>query len=76
MHSGFSIYNTLCLLYMLIIHNAMSTLIHLSLMPLGCNLNICLGGSDSLEFVCSGSEAWIEVEPSTEDQAFLSEQAD
>jgi len=35
-----------------------------------------LGGPDSLGFVCSGLEAWIEVEPSTEDRAFLSEQAD
>jgi len=35
-----------------------------------------LGGPDSLGFVCSGSEAWIEVEPSTEDLAFLSGQAD
>ena len=41
MHSGFSIYNTSCPLYMFIMHNAISTLIHLSLMPLGCNLNIC-----------------------------------
>ena len=48
----------------------------LSLMPLGCNLIICLGGPNSLEFVCSGSEAWIEVEPSTEDQAYFLEQAD
>ena len=31
-------------------------------------------GNDSLEFVCSGSEPWIEVEPSVEDQAFLAEQ--
>ena len=46
------------------------------LLPLGCNLLYLLGGPDSLEFVCSGSEPWIEVEPSVEDQAFLSEQAD
>jgi len=45
-------------------------------MPLGIHLNICWGVSDSPGLVCSGSEAWIEVEPSTEDQTYLSEQAD
>jgi len=34
-----------------------------------------LGVSDSLELVCSGSEDWSEVEPSAEDQVYLSEQA-
>ena len=44
--------------------------------PLGINLNTHWGVSDSPELACSGSEAWIEVEPSTEVQACLSEQAD
>ena len=35
-----------------------------------------LGSSDSLELACLGSEVWIKVEPSAEDQAYLSEQAD
>jgi len=43
---------------------------------LGIHLNICWGVSDSLKLACSGSEAWIEAEPSTEDQAYLSAQAD
>ena len=33
------------------------------------------GASDSPGLACSGSEAWIEVEPSTEDQVYLSAQA-
>ena len=45
-------------------------------MTLGFYLHICWGVSDSPELACSGSEAWIEVEPSTEDQAYFSEQAD
>ena len=48
-------------------------LLSLSHLAVACSL---LGGPDSLGFVCSGPEAWIEVEPSTEDQAFLSEQVD
>ena len=44
--------------------------------PLGFNLNICWGVSDSPRLSCSGSEVWIEVEPSTKDQAYLSEQAE
>jgi len=35
-----------------------------------------LGVFDSLGLACSASEAWIEVEPSAEDQFYLSEQAD
>ena len=34
------------------------------------------GVSDSPEFACLDSKVWIEVEPSAEDQAYLSEQAD
>ena len=45
-------------------------------MPLGIHLSIRWGVSDSSRLACSGSEAWMEVEPSTEDQAYLSEQAD
>ena len=41
--------------------------------PLGFHLNICWGVSDSPGLACSGPEAWIEVEPSTKDQAYLSE---
>ena len=43
-------------------------------MILGIHLNICLGVSDSPK-LASDSEAWIKVEPSTENQAYLSEQA-
>ena len=45
-------------------------------MPLGINLNTRWEVSDSLGLACSSSKAWIEVEPSTEDQDYLSEQAD
>jgi len=72
----YSDFYSLCFHYLLIgIHYTVPTLIFLSLshLAVACSL---LGGPDSLGFVCSGSEAWIEVEPSTEDQAFLSEQAD
>jgi len=41
---------------------------------LGIHLNIRWGVSISPELACSGSETQIEVEPSTEDQAYLSEQ--
>jgi len=44
--------------------------------PLGFHLATRWGVSDSLELACSDSEAWIEVEPSAEDQAYLSKQAD
>ena len=49
-------------------------LIHVS-QPLGysCLLLTCL---DSLGFAYSDPEAWNEVEPSTEDQAYFSEQAE
>jgi len=49
---------------------------HVLYTSLGMHLNICWGVSDSPGLACSGSEAWIEVEPSTENQAYLSEQAD
>ena len=52
---------------------SISLLSSFSHLTVTCSL---LGGPDSLGFVCSGSEAWNEVEPSTEDQAYLSEQAD
>ena len=44
--------------------------------PLDIHLNIYWGVFDSSELACSGSEAWIEVEPSTKGQAYLSKQAD
>ena len=44
--------------------------------PLSIHLNICWGVSDSPELACSGSEGSIEAEPSTEDQAYPSAQAD
>jgi len=50
-----------------------SLLLSFSHLTVACSL---LGGPDSLGLVCSGSEAWNEVEPSTEDQAYLSEQAE
>ena len=65
-----------CFHYSLIdIHITVLTSLSLfySHLAIACSL---LGGPDSLGFVCSGSEACIEVEPSTEDQAYLSEQAD
>jgi len=45
-------------------------------MPLGFNLATRWGASDSAGLAYLGSEAWIEVEFSAEDQAYLSEQAD
>ena len=44
--------------------------------PLGIHLVTRWGVSDSLGLACLDSKAWIEVEPSAEDQAYLSEQAD
>ena len=44
--------------------------------PLGIHLDTHWKVSDSPGLACSDSEAWIEVEPSTEDQAYLSAQAD
>jgi len=45
-------------------------------MILDIHLNICWGVSDSPKLACSASKVWIKVEPSTEDQAYLSAQAD
>jgi len=42
-------------------------------MPLGIHLPTHWGVSVSPELACSDSEAWIEVEPSAKDQAYLSE---
>jgi len=44
--------------------------------PLGINVNTHCGVFDSPGLAYSGSEAWIEVEPSTEDQTYLSEKPD
>jgi len=41
--------------------------------PFGIHLATRRGASDSPGLVCLGSEAWTEVEPSAEDQAYLSE---
>ena len=43
--------------------------------PLGIHLDTRRGVSDSPGLACSGSDAWIEVDPYAEDQAYLSEQA-
>jgi len=43
-------------------------------MPLGTHLATRWRVSDSPRPACSDTEAWIEVEPSAEDQAYLSEQ--
>ena len=69
-------YSSLCFHYLLVyIHYAVPSLLFISLSHLAITCSFS-GGPDSLGFVCSGSEAWIEVEPSTDDRAFFSEQAD
>ena len=76
MDSLYSDFISSCFHFLLIdIHYVVLSFLFMSLshLAVACSL---LGGPDSLGVVYSGSEAWIEVEPSTEDQAFLSEQAD